>query len=169
MELSVSSSSFSTFAAGVSLLFRRGSKCACFGGNTKFCTNQSPSEFKRLPTTARPYCFTNSEKSSGSMIRFLTPFVSTTRHLSQPLIDPLLHLVAPDMQGFRQAVDGKPVATSLRILAQAMQHRTNGVWRALHDPGNFFDGAAFDEIKEPLLFGLCPGSPHALLCYTMLT
>jgi hypothetical protein len=50
-----------------------------------------------------------------------------------------------------------------------MQHGANGVWRALHDLGNFFYWADFDQIKKPLLFGLCPGSPRTLLCYAMLT
>src|SRR6266700_1777539 len=85
------------------------------------------------------------------------------------VIDPPLHLIAAYMQGFRQAVNREPVAPSLGALAQAMQHGANGMWRALHDPGNFFHGVAFDEVEKPLLFRLCPGSPRTFLDHTMLT
>ena len=109
----------------------------------------------------------------GEIVRIDDSFFNTggfhNAAFEPTVIDPLLHLVASDMQGFRQAVNREPIATSLRAFAQAMQHGANGVWRALHDLGNLFDEAAFGEIKKPLLFGLCPGAPRALLCYTMLT
>ena len=67
----------------------------------------------------------------GEIVRIDDSFLNTScfhnAALEPTLIDPPLHFIAAYMQGFRQAVDCEPIATSLRAFAQAMQHGTNGV------------------------------------------
>src|SRR6202035_1191851 len=67
----------------------------------------------------------------GEIVRIDESFLNTScfhnAAFEPTLIDPPLHFIAAYMQGFRQAVDCEPVATSLRAFAQAMQHGANGV------------------------------------------
>src|SRR3954463_490593 len=67
----------------------------------------------------------------GEIVRIDNSFLNTScfhnAALEPTLIDPPLHFIAAYMQGFGQAVDCEPVATSLRAFAQTMQHGANGV------------------------------------------
>lgn len=49
------------------------------------------------------------------------------------VIDPLLHLVNSDVQGFREAVWCEPISPFLRAFPQTVQHGTNRARRTLHD------------------------------------
>jgi hypothetical protein len=102
------------------------------------------------------------------MMFAVVPGSSESARLEPTPVNPFLYFVGPGVQCARERKLGKPFPSGFAAHAEPVQHRANGTRRPAQDFRGFFHGHCRDQIKKPLLLGLCPLAVRPFLIYAKL-